>query len=67
MRANRQGVEWFDYCFAEDTIELSEDEKELIRAERREERRLREARKRREEYQRKKGRGLLENSLAMVF
>lgn len=40
MRANRKGGEWFDYCFSEDTIELSEDEKELIRAERREERRL---------------------------
>lgn len=40
MRANRQGGEWFDYCFAEDTIELSEDEKELIRAERREKRRI---------------------------
>lgn len=67
MRANRQGGEWYDYCFAEDTIELSEDEKELLRAERREERKFREARKRREEYQRKKGRGLLENSLAMAF
>lgn len=31
MRANRQGGEWYDYCFAEDTIELSEDEKELKR------------------------------------
>lgn len=40
MRANRQGGEWHDYCFAEDTIELSEDEKELIREERREKRRL---------------------------
>ena len=57
IRANRQGGEWFDYCFAEDTIELSEDEKDLIRAERREERRLREARKRREEYQLKRAEG----------
>lgn len=57
MRANRQGGEWYDYCFAEDTIELSEDEKELIRAERREERKLREARKGREEYQRKRAEG----------
>ena len=58
MRANRQGGEQqFDYYFAEDTIELSENEKELIRAERREERRLREARKRREGYHRKRAEG----------
>lgn len=36
MRANYAHGGWGDYCFAEDTIELSEDEKELIRAEERE-------------------------------
>lgn len=40
MRANRKGGEWFDYCFIEDTIELSEKEKERIRTERRERRKF---------------------------